>query len=149
MRNDSILSVEEITMKLIYRDSYLEQLKAVMNVPDIKVITGIRRSGKSKLMDAFSDYLFSQNNANVIRIRLNIREFSALTDPDALYDYVSSQYQQDKTNYLLIDEVQMCTGFEKVIESLHEEEKYDIYITGSNAFLLSSDLATLIGCRVY
>ena len=75
MRNDSILSVEEITMKLIYRDSYLEQLKAVMNVPDIKVITGIRRSGKSKLMDAFSDYLFSQNNANVIRIRLNIREF--------------------------------------------------------------------------
>ena len=149
MRNDSILSVEEITMKLIYRDSYLEQLKAVMNVPDIKVITGIRRSGKSKLMDAFSDYLFSQNNANVIRIRLNIREFSALTDPDALYDYVSSQYQQDKTNYLLIDEVQMCSGFEKVIESLHEEEKYDIYITGSNAFLLSSDLATLFGGRVY
>ena len=93
MRNDSILSVEEITMKLIYRDSYLEQLKAVMNVPDIKVITGIRRSGKSKLMDAFSDYLFSQNNANVIRIRLNIREFSALTDPDTLYDYVTSQYQ--------------------------------------------------------
>ena len=137
MRNDSILSVEEITMKLIYRDSYLEQLKAVMNVPDIKVITGIRRSGKSKLMDAFSDYLFSQNNANVIRIRLNIREFSALTDPDTLYDYVTSQYQQDKTNYLLIDEVQMCSGFEKVIESLHEEEKYDIYITGSNAFLLS------------
>ena len=149
MRNDSILSVEEITMKLIYRDSYLEQLKAVMNVPDIKVITGIRRSGKSKLMDAFSDYLFSQNNANVIRIRLNIREFSALTDPDALYDYVSSQYQQDKTNYLLIDEVQMCSGFEKVIESLHEEEKYDIYITRSNAFLLSSDLATLFGGRVY
>ena len=149
MRNDSILSVEEITMKLIYRDSYLEQLKAVMNVPDIKVITGIRRSGKSKLMDAFSDYLFSQNNANVIRIRLNIREFSALTDPDALYDYVTSQYQQDKTNYLLIDEVQMCSGFEKVIESLHEEEKYDIYITGSNAFLLSSDLATLFGGRVY
>ena len=149
MRNDSILSVEEITMKLIYRDSYLEQLKAVMNVPDIKVITGIRRSGKSKLMDAFSDYLFSQNNANVIRIRLNIREFSALTDPDTLYDYVTSQYQQDKTNYLLIDEVQMCSGFEKVIESLHEEEKYDIYITGSNAFLLSSDLATLFGGRVY
>ena len=140
MRNDSILSVEEITMKLIYRDSYLEQLKAVMNVPDIKVITGIRRSGKSKLMDAFSDYLFSQNNANVIRIRLNIREFSALTDPDTLYDYVTSQYQQAKTNYLLI---------EKVIESLHEEEKYDIYITGSNAFLLSSDLATLFGGRVY
>ncbi len=149
MRNNSILSKEVINMKLIYRDSYIEQLKSVMHVPDIKVITGIRRSGKSKLMDAFSDYLSSQNNANVIRIRLNIREFSALTDPDALYDYVTSQYQQDKTNYLLIDEVQMCTGFEKVIESLHEEEKYDIYITGSNAFLLSSDLATLFGGRVF
>ena len=66
-----------------------------------------------------------------------------------LYDYVEKRYIKGKTNYLLIDEVQMCNGFEEAISSIHEEELFDIYLTGSNAFLLSSDLATLFGGRVF
>ncbi len=135
-------------MKLIERKNYLNKLIDVMDIPDIKVITGIRRSGKSKLMDAFHEYLLGKD-CNVIHIKLNLKEYEGLLDEDALYRYVSSHFVKDKKNYLLIDEVQLCDGFEKAINSLYEEEKYDIYLTGSNAFLLSSDLATLFGGRVF
>lgn len=136
-------------MKLIIRESYLNKLIDVKNTPDIKVITGIRRSGKSKLMDAFIDYLKKDVNANIIRIKLNLKEFEALKDSNQLYIYVQNHYIESATNYLLIDEVQLCKNFVIIINSLHEEEKFDIYLTGSNAFLLSSDLATLFGGRVF
>ena len=136
-------------MKLIERRGYLDTLLNVKNIPDIKVITGIRRSGKSKLMDALIDIIAKEADANIIRIKLNLKEFEPLLTGDALYGYVKEHYAGSKTNYLFVDEIQMCDGFEKVINSLYEEEKFDIYITGSNAFLLSSDLATLFGGRVY
>ena len=82
-------------------------------------------------------------------IKLNLKKFERLLDADKLYDYIEQQYVEDKTNYLFIDEIQLCEGFERVINSIYEEEIYDIYLTGSNAFLLSSDLATLFGGRVY
>ena len=132
-------------MKLIKRDYYLNKLFAVKDVPDIKVITGVRRSGKSKLMDAFIDLISVDDKANIVRIKLNLKKFEKLLDADKLYDYIEQQYVEDKTNYLLIDEIQLCEGFERVINSIYEEEIYDIYLTGSNAFLLSSDLATLFG----
>lgn len=135
-------------MKLINRNDYLNKLIQVKDVPDIKVITGVRRAGKSKLMDAFEAYL-SQSDNNIIHIKLNLKRFDRLKNPNELYAYVSNKYDENKSNYLLIDEVQMCDGFEEVINSLHEEERYDIYLTGSNAFLLSSDLATLFGGRVF
>ncbi len=135
-------------MKLIERNDYLTRLINVIGIPDIKVITGIRRSGKSKLMDAFHNYLL-EKDCNIIHIKLNLKEFESLLDKDRLYDYISEHYKSGINNYLLIDEVQMCPGFERVINSLYEEEKYDIYLTGSNAFLLSSDLATLFGGRVF
>ena len=100
-------------------------------------------------MDAFVEYLATLDNANIIRIKLNIKKYETLKNADELYNYISNHFEIGKDNYLLIDEVQMCEGFENVIESIHEEEQYDIYITGSNAFLLSSDLATLFGGRVY
>ena len=136
-------------MKLIERKTYLDQLQAVKGTPEIKVITGIRRSGKSKLMDAFIALLLKDDNTNIIRIKLNLKTFEELRNADKLYSYISESYNESKTNYLFIDEVQLCHGFEWVINSLHEEEKYDIYLTGSNAFLLSSDLATLFGGRVF
>lgn len=136
-------------MKIITRDRYLNRLLNVMNTPDIKVITGVRRSGKSKLMDAFIELLEKQEDNNIIRIKLNLKSFEKLKNPEELYNYVESNYKENYNNYLLIDEIQLCNNFELIINSLHEEEKFDIYLTGSNAFLLSSDLATLFGGRVF
>ena len=136
-------------MKLIKRDYYLNKLLAVKNVPDIKVITGVRRSGKSKLMDAFIDLIYDDPQVNIVRIKLNLKKYDKLLDADMLYDYIEQQYDEARVNYLFIDEIQLCEGFERVINSIFEEEIYDIYLTGSNAFLLSSDLATLFGGRVY
>ena len=137
-------------MKLIERDFYLDKLKNVMGTPDIKVITGVRRCGKSKLMDAFIDWIKqNEKDSNIIHINYNLFEFDSIKTAQSLNSYVEERYQKNNINYLLIDEVQLCTDFEKVINSFHASEKYDIYITGSNAFLLSSDLAPLFTGRVF
>lgn len=136
-------------MKLIKRN-YLQELVKVIGTPDIKVITGVRRSGKSKLLEMFRKYINENvENVNIININFNLVKFDKLREYHALNDYVQKKYIEDKRNFVLIDEVQMCDGFERTINSLHAEEKYDIYITGSNAFLLSSDLATLFTGRTY
>ena len=137
-------------MKLIDRDQYLDKLINVMGTPDIKVITGVRRSGKSKLLEAFKDYVEEEiPDHNIIHINFNLPEYDHLLEYRPLYDYVKAQYIKGKQNFLLIDEVQMCTNFEKAVNGLHAMEKFDIYITGSNAFLLSSDLATLFTGRTF
>lgn len=137
-------------MKLIKRPFYLENLLNVKDVPDIKIITGVRRSGKSKLLDAFYDYLINdKQEKNVIRIKLNLKKFESLLDPDKLYEFVDNEYVDGVVNYLIIDEIQQCVGFERIINSLYEEERFDIYLSGSNAFMLSSDLATLFGGRYF
>ena len=137
-------------MKLIKRTTYLQELKSLINTPDIKVITGVRRSGKSKLMDSFSAEIKKKDkSANIIHINFNLTDYEGLLEYHALEEYVEKHYKEKKNNYLLIDEVQMCVHFEKAINSLHAREKYDIYVTGSNAFLQSSDLATLFVGRTY
>lgn len=137
-------------MKLIQRNFYLDKLKDVMGTPDIKVITGLRRSGKSKLLEAFMDYVkASDPNANMIHVNFNLSNYEDLLEYHTLHDHVERSYRPGRHNYVMIDEVQMCEGFEKAINSLHASEKYDIYITGSNAFLLSSDLATLFTGRTF
>lgn len=137
-------------MKLIERTSYLEEMKDLLQTPDIKVITGVRRSGKSKLLDALSAWLKANDpDASIIHINYNLTEFESLMEYHALESYVEERFQPGKNNYLMIDEVQMCPSFEKAINSLHAKEKYDIYVTGSNAFLQSSDLATLFVGRTY
>lgn len=137
-------------MKLIERSFYLKKLINVIGTPDIKVITGVRRSGKSKLLEAFRTYVESENSkCNIIQINYNLPEYEDLMTYHALYDYVNKHYVAGKENFVLIDEVQMCEDFEKAVNGLHASEKYDIYITGSNAFLLSSDLATLFTGRTF
>lgn len=137
-------------MKLIDRNFYISKLIKVIGIPDIKVITGVRRSGKSKLLDAFQEYISDSNtNSNIISINFNMKKFDHLKNADGLYNYISENYKGGKDNFVLIDEVQMCDAFEKVINWIHAEEKYDIYVTGSNAFLLSSDLATLFTGRTF
>lgn len=135
-------------MKLIDRPHYFNQLLGVMNTPDIKIVTGIRRSGKSKLLSAFAKYIHQiDSTANIIEIDLTKLRFEKLKEYHALNEYAEEKYVEGVRNYLMIDEVQICEGFELAINSLHSEEKYDIYLTGSNAFLLSSDLATLFTGR--
>ena len=136
-------------MKLIKRE-YLNDLIDVIGTPDIKVITGVRRSGKSKLLEMLKSYIIENiKDYNIIDINFNLIKFDSLRDYISLNNYIEEHYIEGKKNFVLIDEVQMCKEFERTINSLHAEEKYDIYITGSNAFLLSSDLATLFTGRSY
>ncbi len=137
-------------MKLIKREKYLNKLINVIGTPDIKVITGIRRSGKSKLLEDFKNYIINTiENNNIIHINYNLPKFENLKNYNALVEYVEKNYKSAMENFILIDEVQMCDDFEKAINGFHAEEKYDIYITGSNAFLMSSDLATLFTGRTF
>lgn len=137
-------------MKLIKRKEYLNKLINVIGTPDVKVITGVRRSGKSKLLEEFKKYIKQTDEINnIIHINYNLPKFENIKTYDTLVKYVEKNFKGNMNNYLLIDEIQMCDGFEKAINGFHAEEKFDIYITGSNAFLMSSDLATLFTGRTF
>ena len=137
-------------MKLIERKQYLEKMIGVIGTTDIKVLTGVRRSGKSKLLEAFKTYI--QKNipsANIIHINFNLTKYDNLKEYKSLNEYIENNHVDGKDNFVLIDEIQMCDNFELCINNLHATEAYDIYITGSNAFLFSSDLATLFTGRTF
>ena len=135
-------------MKTIVRKNYLNRIIELKDTPDIKIITGIRRSGKSKLMQSYIEYLKTNyDNINIIFIDFMDLEFEEIKEYHALHSYVEQHYVAGKMNYLFVDEVQMCSKFELAINSLYSKGKYDIYVTGSNAFLLSADLATLFTGR--
>ena len=135
-------------MKIIARTEYLDRIIELNQTPDIKIITGIRRSGKSELMRAYIEYLKSHfENINIIFIDFMDIAYEDLKEYHAFHAYVEEHYQAGKTNYLFVDEVQMCPQFELAVNSIYSKRKYDIYVTGSNAFLLSADLATLFTGR--
>lgn len=114
-------------MKLIERKDYLEKMINVIGTPDIKVITGVRRSGKSKLLEAFKSYVSANiETANIIHINFNLPDFDDLTEYRPLYDYINAAYKEGADNFVLIDEIQMCNNFEKAINGLHASEKFDI-----------------------
>ena len=99
-------------MKLIQRDYYLNRLYAVKDVPDIKVITGVRRSGKSKLMDSFIK-MISSNPVNIVHIRLNLKKYERLLNPDNLYKFIEDKYDPQSENYLFVDEIQLTAYMKK------------------------------------
>lgn len=137
-------------MKLIDRPSYMESLIHAQGTPDIKVVTGVRRCGKSKLLEKYIEHIGdSDNNANIIYINFSLLQYEPLLEYHVLHQYVEDRCVEGKNNYVMVDEVQMCENFERAINSLHASGKYDIYLTGSNAFLLSSDLATLFTGRTF
>lgn len=135
-------------MRHIDRSYYLNQLIHLYQIPDIKVVTGIRRSGKSVLIQDFVNYLKHQDeNINIVMINLQELEYDQLLEYHSLHTYIMEHYVEGIHNVLVVDEVQLCEQFELAINSIYVKHIYDIYIIGSNAFLLSSDLATLFTGR--
>jgi len=135
---------------VIKRSSYIDQIIPFINKPVIKVITGIRRSGKSTILSQIAGYLHSQGvkEKNVLYINMESLAFSVITDYAALYRYVNDYFVNTKGQcYLLIDEVQEISSWEKAVTSFLADNVADIIITGSNAHLLSSELATLLTGR--
>ena len=134
-------------LKLIKRASYLDKMIGLRGTPDVKIITGVRRSGKSRLLEALRTHYLQEGKANVIYIDLLDLANEPLREYHALNEYILAHTKADTENILMVDEVQECKTFERTINSLHNTGHYDIYLTGSNAFLLSSDLATLFTGR--
>mgnify|MGYP004583752589 CR=1 FL=1 len=134
---------------MIQRIEYLDNLKALKDKQVIKVIAGVRRCGKSTLFELYIDYLrkMGTDDGQIISINLEDLENADLLDYKALYNHIKDKLVPDKMNYVFIDEVQKCIGFEKAVDSLFIKKNCDVYITGSNAYLLSGELATLLSGR--
>ena len=134
---------------MIERNEYLDVLKRFKDKDLIKVITGIRRCGKSTLFEIYKEYLLENgvDNSQIISINLEDLKYSFIENYMDLYNYINDNLKSDKKNYLFIDEVQIIKYFEKAVDSIYLNKNVDIYITGSNANLLSSELATLLSGR--
>ena len=134
--------------KLIDRTEYLEELKRWKDKDVIKVVTGIRRSGKSTLFELFINYLKSIGikDEQIIHVNLEDAKYD-FTDYKDLYNYINDQIEVNKKYYIFLDEVQNVKDFQKAVDSLYIKDNVDVYITGSNAYLLSGELATLLSGR--
>jgi len=133
---------------MIERAEYLEQLKRFKDKDFIKVVTGIRRCGKSTLFELFINYLKEIGIKDTQIIKINLEDIDYhFNDYKELYDYVNKQIDSKKQYYVFLDEVQTVSEFQKAVDSLYIKKNVDVYITGSNAFLLSGELATLLSGR--
>lgn len=136
-------------MSDIPRLEFLEKLKTYKNKHIIKVITEIRRCGKSTLMKMFRNYLLESGISSEKIVFLNFEDFDnyELLNPKSLYEFLKNKIQKDKMTYIFFDEIQNVTDFQQIVDSFFLNEKIDIYITGSNAYLLSGELVTLLSRR--
>ena len=135
--------------KLIDRPQYLNQLIQNKDVDLVKIVTGIRRCGKSSLLDLYHQYLLKHgvSDSHIIHMNLESLRYRDLTDYLSFYDYVSEQIASEGKTYLIFDELQTVEHWEKAIESFRLDFDVDIYITGSNAYLLSTEFSTLLSGR--
>jgi len=138
-----------VNQTLINRPHYLSQLIGHKDVDLVKIITGIRRCGKSSLLELFKGHLITEGipEDNIISMNLQSLKFENLGNYRDFYQHVAASIPAEGRTYLLFDEIQSVAGFEKAIESLRLEYDVDIYITGSNAHLLSTELSTLLSGR--
>lgn len=136
-------------MEKIERENYLSILKNFKDRQIIKVITGIRRCGKSTLFELFQEYLkeIGVEDKQIITINFENSDYEDLQDRKKLYEYLKNKLVKNKKTYIFLDEIQNVFEFEKTVDSLYINKDVDIYITGSNAYLLSSELATLLTGR--
>ena len=134
---------------MVERTEYIEKIKAWREEKVIKVVTGIRRCGKSTLLRQYRDYLVSTgvSQEQIIFINFEELEYENLQDYHKLYSYITERLVPDKYTYIFLDEIQKVDSFEKVVDSLYVKNMTDIYITGSNAYMLSGELATLLSGR--
>jgi len=136
-------------MLMIVREIYLQKLRLLKNHDLIKVITGVRRCGKSTLLEAFRNELLNSGVVfeNIVFFNFEERKNIKFSDWTVLYDEIMSRIKPKQKNYVFLDEVQLVADFEKLVDSLFVNKNIDLYITGSNAFLLSGELATLLTGR--
>lgn len=136
-------------MKRLERPDYLKWLIRQKDKQIIKVVTGVRRCGKSTIFEIYKDYLLQHGvSANqIISLNFEDLEFEDLTDYKMLYQYVKERLCSDKMNYIFLDEIQHVQSYEKAVDSLFLRENCDVYITGSNAYFMSGELATLLTGR--
>jgi predicted AAA+ superfamily ATPase len=134
---------------MVLRNTYLERLAAWREKQVIKVVTGVRRCGKSTLLLQYIDQLKASgvSDEQIISINLEDQEFESLQNHQALYAYIQKRLCKNKFTYIFIDEVQQCVNFEKAVDGLFIKKRVDLYITGSNAHILSGELATLLSGR--
>lgn len=134
---------------VIQRREYLDKLIAFKDKQLIKVVTGIRRCGKSTLLELYQNWLSEHGveESQILSINFEDIDFEELTDYRKLYAYLKERLSQDKMTYIFLDEIQNVKEFPKVVDSLYIKKNVDIYITGSNAYMLSSEIATLISGR--
>lgn len=134
---------------MVIRKEYLEQLKSWKDEMVVKAVTGIRRCGKSTLLMQYQDYLRENGVAEnqIISINFEELEYEHLLDYRALYGYIKERLCADEMTYIFLDEIQNVPDFQKVVDSLYVKKNTDVYITGSNAYMLSGDLATLLTGR--
>ena len=134
---------------MVERQEYLDELRKWQNEKVIKVVTGLRRCGKSTLLSQFQNELLRSGIADeqIISINFEDLQFESLTSYSKLYQYVSERLCPDRMNFVFLDEVQMVDDFQKAVDSLYLKDNVDLYITGSNAYLLSGELATLLSGR--
>lgn len=134
---------------MIQRDQYLNELLAFRDTKLIKVVSGIRRCGKSTLFELYQEHLLNDGvePRQIIAINFEDLEYDELQDYKALYAYIKERLVPDKMNYIFLDEIQNVPQFQKAVDSLFIKKNCDVYITGSNAYLLSGELATLLSGR--
>ena len=134
---------------MIQRKEYLKKLIAFRDKQLIKVVTGVRRSGKSTLLKMYQEWLREQGveASRIISINFEDIDYEELTDYRKLYDYLKEHLNSERMTYIFLDEIQNVADFPKVVDSLYIKNNVDIYMTGSNAYMLSSEIATLISGR--
>lgn len=138
-----------MSVERVERKEYLDKLIAFREKKLIKIVTGVRRCGKSTLMEMYQDYLIANgvSQEQIVAVNFEDFDFDELKDPAKLHAYIKARLVEGKTTYVFLDEIQHVADFPRVVDSMYIKKNVDLYLTGSNSYMLSSEIATLISGR--